>query len=177
MRRPDHLGVVEESDWEEKDAEASMWGARLARWALHVQDEVRPRPDMPQGCTSRLREKWQPLARVAQAAGPRWLATMLECAAEDVAVVAYASLGVGDLLEDATVRRVAEGVGRTPAQVLLRWGLQQGLCVLPKSGDPARIAANGAVFDFELPADAMRALDGLAGQGGGKRCWDPRGVR
>ena len=99
------------------------------------------------------------------------------CAAEDVAVVAYASLGVGDLLEDATVRRVAEGVGRTPAQVLLRWGLQQGLCVLPKSGDPPRIAANGAVFDFELPADAMRALDGLAGQGGGKRCWDPRGVR
>ena len=99
------------------------------------------------------------------------------CAAEDVAVVAYASLGVGDLLEDATVRRVAEGVGRTPAQVLLRWGLQQGLCVLPKSGDPARIAANGAVFDFELPADAMRALDGLADQGGGKRCWDPRGVR
>ncbi|RWU85464.1 hypothetical protein CWN80_00245 [Janibacter hoylei PVAS-1] len=84
---PDHLGVVEESDWEEKDAEASMLGARLARWALHVHDEVRPRPDMPQGCTSRLREKWQPLARVAQAAGPRWLATMLECAAEDVARV------------------------------------------------------------------------------------------
>ncbi len=86
---PDHLGVVEESDWEMKDEQASELGARLARWAVHLAEDVRPRPEMPQGCTSRLREKWQPLARVAQAAGPRWLATMLECAAQDVARVQH----------------------------------------------------------------------------------------
>lgn len=84
---PDHLGVIEESDWEMKEQEASELGARLARWAIHAREGVRPRPEMPRGCTSRLREKWQPLARVAQAAGPRWLATILECAAEDVARV------------------------------------------------------------------------------------------
>lgn len=84
---PDWAGRAEESDWEHKDAEASMLGARLARWAKHVAEDVRPRPEMPPGCTGRFREKWQPLARVAQAAGPRWLNTMLECAAEDVAEV------------------------------------------------------------------------------------------
>lgn len=85
---PDWSGQAEESDWEAKDAEASELGARLARWARHVADRVHPRPQMPPGCTSRFREKWQPLARVAQAADPRWLSTIMECAAADVAEVA-----------------------------------------------------------------------------------------
>lgn len=84
---PDWSGRAEESDWETKETEAATLGARLARWATHVEDEVRPRPEMPAGCTSRFREKWQPLARVAQAAGPRWLEVMMQCAADDVAEV------------------------------------------------------------------------------------------
>lgn len=79
---PDWQGVAEESDWELIDAEASMLGARLARWAIHA--DVSERPQMPPGCTSRFREKWQPLARVARAAGGDWLQRMLDLAAEDV---------------------------------------------------------------------------------------------
>jgi 2,5-diketo-D-gluconate reductase A len=50
---------------------------------------------------------------------------------------------------------------RSPAQVLLRWGLQQGLVVLPKSTRPARIRENLALFDFELSTGHMAALDEL----------------
>lgn len=85
---PDWSGRAEESDWEVKDAEASMLGARLARWTRQNREAFRDRPQMPPGCTSRFREKWQPLARVAQAAGPKWLEKMMTCAAEDVAEVA-----------------------------------------------------------------------------------------
>lgn len=85
---PDWTGRAEESDWESDEEHASTLGARLARWARHVRDDVRPRPQMPPGCTSRFREKWQPLARVAQAAGPAWLAVVMQRAARDVADVA-----------------------------------------------------------------------------------------
>ena len=85
---PDWSGRATETYWEDDEAPASELGARLARWARHVEDEVRPRPQMPPGCTSRFREKWQPLARVAQAAGPRWLQVVMQCAADDVASVA-----------------------------------------------------------------------------------------
>jgi diketogulonate reductase-like aldo/keto reductase len=59
------------------------------------------------------------------------------------------------------VVRVARDVGRSPAQVLLRWGIQHGHVVLPKSTKAERIAENGSVFDFSLDSDAMRRLDGL----------------
>lgn len=85
---PDWAGAAEESDWELKDAAARELGARLARWAEQITCQLSARPTMPAGCTGRFREKWQPLARVAQAAGPGWLATILECAARDVAEVA-----------------------------------------------------------------------------------------
>jgi len=62
-------------------------------------------------------------------------------------------------------------VGRSVAQVLLRWGLQQGLVVLPKSTNPARIAENGALFDFTLDARAMTELDAL--EEGLVTGWDP----
>jgi len=57
------------------------------------------------------------------------------------------------------------------AQVLLRWGLQQGLVVLPKSTKPARIAENGALFDFTLDDHAMSELDAL--EEGLVTGWDP----
>lgn len=81
---PDWEGRAEESDWEIKEEPASILGARLARWARHVTADVAHRPVMPPGCKSRFREKWQPLARVAHAAGERWLDVVLELAADDV---------------------------------------------------------------------------------------------
>jgi diketogulonate reductase-like aldo/keto reductase len=56
---------------------------------------------------------------------------------------------------------IAEAHGKTPAQVMLRWGLQQGRCVIPKSTRQERIAENFAVFDFELTGDELAAIDPL----------------
>lgn len=70
---PDLNGTVEESDWEILDADAAELGQRLAAWADEIRDQVAGhRPPMPAGITGRFREKWQPLARVAAAAGGRW---------------------------------------------------------------------------------------------------------
>jgi 2,5-diketo-D-gluconate reductase A len=66
------------------------------------------------------------------------------------------------LLDDPTITAIAEARGRTPGQVVLRWHVQHGLVALPKSATPSRQAENLAVFDFELPAEDMAALDGLS---------------
>jgi diketogulonate reductase-like aldo/keto reductase len=61
-----------------------------------------------------------------------------------------------------------QALGKSPAQVLLRWGLQHGRSVIPKSTEPTRIVENIDVFDFELGADEMGTLDALdTGQRGG----------
>ncbi|WP_320775671.1 aldo/keto reductase [Streptomyces sp. CRN 30] len=65
------------------------------------------------------------------------------------------------VLQDPVVTGIAEAHGKSPAQVLLRWGLQQGRSVIPKSTKRHRIAENIDVFDFELGPDDMAALDGL----------------
>ncbi|MEE3062732.1 MAG: aldo/keto reductase [Actinomycetota bacterium] len=78
-----------------------------------------------------------------------------------IATEAWAPLGQGALLTDPTVTAVAEGCGRTPAQVLIRWHIQLGNIVIPKSVNPARIASNFDVFDFELSADEMATISSL----------------
>jgi diketogulonate reductase-like aldo/keto reductase len=67
----------------------------------------------------------------------------------------------GSTLEDAVIGNIARAHGKTPAQVMLRWGLQHGRSVIPKSTKPSRITENIKVFDFELSADEMAAIDGL----------------
>jgi diketogulonate reductase-like aldo/keto reductase len=94
------------------------------------------------------------------------------CARHGIVVEAYSPLTRGQRLDHPVVARVADRVGRTPAQVLLRWAVQQDVVVLPKSTRPARIAENAALFDFELPADAMAELDAL--EEGLVTGWDPR---
>ncbi|ADP81469.1 aldo/keto reductase [Pseudofrankia inefficax] len=69
--------------------------------------------------------------------------------------------GLGSTLEDPTITAIAAEHGRTAAQVMLRWGLQQGRSVIPKSVKPARIAENFAVFDFDLTPGQLDALDAL----------------
>ncbi|MEE1799365.1 aldo/keto reductase [Streptomyces sp. JV176] len=72
------------------------------------------------------------------------------------------------VLKDAVVTGIAEAHGKSPAQVLLRWGLQHGRSVIPKSTKRHRIAENADVFDFELTADELKALDALeTGRRGG----------
>jgi len=74
---------------------------------------------------------------------------------------AYSPLGTGRHLDDATVGEIAGRVGRTPAQVLLRWCVQNDLVVLPKSTHRERIVENAQIFDFTLSDDDMALLDGL----------------
>ena len=74
----------------------------------------------------------------------------------------------GSTLDDPVIGDIATAHGKTPAQVMLRWGLQHGRSVIPKSTKPSRIAENINVFDFELSADEMTAIDGLdTGRRGG----------
>ena len=67
----------------------------------------------------------------------------------------------GSTLEDPTITAIARAHDKTPAQVMLRWHLQQGRSVIPKSTRPHRIAENIDVFDVELSADELAAIDGL----------------
>ncbi len=78
-----------------------------------------------------------------------------------VAVEAYSPLGTGRHLSNPTVIKVASRVGRTPAQVLLRWCLQRGLIVIPKSTHRDRLEENAGVFDFTLSEAVMAELDAL----------------
>ena len=79
-----------------------------------------------------------------------------------IATEAWSPIAQGKVLGDSVVTRIAEAVGRTPAQVVLRWHVQRGDIVFPKSVTPARIKENFELFDFELSGadvDALTALD------------------
>ncbi|MFI9406321.1 aldo/keto reductase [Nocardia sp. NPDC052316] len=78
-----------------------------------------------------------------------------------IATEAWSPLGQGTLLDDQTITSVAAAVGRTPAQVIIRWHLQLGNIVIPKSVTPSRIAENFDVFSFELSRDQMDAINAL----------------
>jgi len=79
-----------------------------------------------------------------------------------IATEAWSPIGQGgDLLQDERLGALAEKHGRSPAQVVLRWHIQLGNIVFPKSVTPERIRENIDVFDFALSADDMAVLDGL----------------
>jgi len=93
-------------------------------------------------------------------------ALLEDCAAHNIALEAYSSLGTGQYLADRTVVDIASRVGRTPAQVLLRWCVQRDAIVIPKSVRRERIAENAQIFDFALSEQEMSALDHLDRTGG-----------
>jgi 2,5-diketo-D-gluconate reductase A len=78
-----------------------------------------------------------------------------------IATEAWAPIAKGKVGDDETIRAVADEVGRTPAQVALRWHIQRGDIVFPKSVTPARIVENFALFDFELDDDQMARVGSL----------------
>ena len=97
--------------------------------------------------------------------------TLQRCAEVGIAVEAYSPLTKGRRLDDSTVAAIAAEVGMTSAQVLIRWSLQKGFVVLPRSANPSRIAENAAVFDFALDEAQMARLDSL--NEGLTTGWDP----
>ena len=78
-------------------------------------------------------------------------------ASYDVATEAWSPIAQGDVLDDPTIVAIAERLDRTPAQVTLRWHVQRGDIIFPKSVKPERMRENFALFDFELTADDMAA--------------------
>jgi methylglyoxal/glyoxal reductase len=97
--------------------------------------------------------------------------TLHRCADEGIVVEAYSPLTKGRRLDDATVAAVAAEVGRTTAQVLIRWSLQKGFVPLPRSSNRERIVENAAVFDFSLDDAQIATLDAL--DEGLTTGWDP----
>lgn len=79
---------------------------------------------------------------------------------------AYSPLGTGGLLGNETVKEIASEVGKSPAQVLIRWSLEHGFLPLPKSVHDKYIQANVEVFDFNLNSEQMNKLDSLHGVSG-----------
>ncbi|MEU1887171.1 aldo/keto reductase [Micromonospora sp. WMMD987] len=81
--------------------------------------------------------------------------------AHEIPTEAWSPIAQGRVLDDPTIVDIAEQVGRTPAQVVLRWHVQRGDIVFPKSTTPKRIEENFRIFDFTLDDTAMERISGL----------------
>jgi methylglyoxal/glyoxal reductase len=97
------------------------------------------------------------------------------CERHGIRPEAWSPLTRGRRLDDPVVRAIADAHHRTPAQVLIRWGLQHGVVELPKSVQKARIVENARVFDFTLSAEELERLDALRG-GGRVGLWNPADI-
>lgn len=99
---------------------------------------------------------------------PRFQQTALRAVHQELGVVTecWSPLGQGKLLEDPVIGKIAAKHGKTPAQAVIRWHLDSGFLVIPKSANPDRIRQNFDVFDFVLDADDMAAIAGLDDAGG-----------
>jgi 2,5-diketo-D-gluconate reductase A len=78
-----------------------------------------------------------------------------------IATEAWSPIAQGGVLEDSTITRIADRVGKTPAQVVLRWHIQRGDIIFPKSVTPSRMQENFELFDFELESDDMDEISAL----------------
>jgi len=96
------------------------------------------------------------------------------CQREELVVEAFSPLTKAQRLDDPVVGEIARAHRRTPAQILIRYGLEKGAVSLPKSANRDRIRENADVFDFRLDADEMARLDDL--DEGLATSWDPTDV-
>jgi 2,5-diketo-D-gluconate reductase A len=83
------------------------------------------------------------------------------CAEYQIAIEAWSPLAQGLVLDDPTIVSIAKAVGKTTAQVVLRWHIERGDIVFPKSVTPARIRENIDIFDFELSGEDVEAITAL----------------
>jgi 2,5-diketo-D-gluconate reductase A len=89
------------------------------------------------------------------------------CREHGIAIEAWSPIAQGQVLDDPTIVEIASKVDRTPAQVVLRWHVQRGDIVFPKSTTPSRIEENFAIFDFALDETSMQLITALdKGEGG-----------
>lgn len=96
------------------------------------------------------------------------------CKSKGIIVVAYSPLSQGKRLQDPVIVKIAKKVNKTPAQVALRWCLQKGVVIIPKSDREERIKENAAVFGWSLEDADMQAIEALdEGQKGNIGEWDP----
>jgi 2,5-diketo-D-gluconate reductase A len=86
----------------------------------------------------------------------------------DIRIESYSPLGSGEALDDKTIAAIGKKYGKSVAQTIIRWHLQEGLIVIPKSTHAERIQENIDVFDFELSAEDMAAIGKLDNPSGGR---------
>ncbi|CAO3573892.1 unnamed protein product [Mortierella alpina] len=123
---------------------------------LYLIHSPRPGPE-------RRTESWNALQKlVSQGKVHPWL-TRQElvsfCEAQHIAIEAYSPLSRGHKLEDPMLDKIAAKYSKSPAQILIRWSLQKGYIVLPKSANKERIEQNADVFDFDIADGDMNLLD------------------
>lgn len=87
-------------------------------------------------------------------------------AKQEIATESWSPLGQGTLLSDETIAAIGRKHGKTPAQIILRWHLDNGLIAIPKSGTPSRIRENIDIFDFNLDAEDMSIIESLDDRAG-----------
>ena len=93
------------------------------------------------------------------------------CRARDIAVVAYSPIAKGSAKSDALLSRIGKAHGKTPAQVSLRWLIQQGIGAIPRTSKVERLAENIAIFDFALSDQEMQDISALARPDGRMTDW------
>ena len=92
------------------------------------------------------------------------------CQENDIVMTACVPFAKGNILNDPKLVEIAEKHGKNVGQVILRWNIQRGNCVIPKSSKPHRIADNFNIFDFELDADDMAVIGTM--ENGNSYCSD-----
>jgi len=93
------------------------------------------------------------------------------CNSKNIVIEAYSPLVHAKRMDEPRLVSISEEIGKTPAQILIRWAMQRGMVVLPKSVNQGRIVENFSVFDFEIPDSLMKRLDDLDETF--VTCWDP----
>ena len=92
---------------------------------------------------------------------------------KDIHIESYSPLGSGAVLKDETIKKIGAAKGKSIAQIIVRWHIQQGNIVIPKTTHADRMQENFDVFDFELSADEMQAITGLDKGEDGRTGSDP----
>lgn len=96
------------------------------------------------------------------------------CKKHKIQLEAYSPLAHGQKVEDPKIKEIAKKYGKTSAQILIRWAIEQKIVVIPKSVKKERIVENSKVFDFKIAEEDMKTLNSL--DENFRTCWDPSEV-